>query len=83
MKGIAVDVVKEIRGKTCVYRLIKLSVGEKETFCIHIDGEEYACEGVGNDLDRSVEIFDVIVENQVSAIHIAEILYDIGTEIYR
>ncbi len=82
MKSIVVDVVKETRNEGREYGLVKLSVGEKESFCVYIDGEEYACECVGDNGRKAIEIFDAIVANGVSSIHLFEILYDLRAEIY-
>ena len=83
MKSIAVDIVKEKSVDGCQYGLIKLSIRGRETFCIYIDGEEYACESAGEDFAKALKIFDIIAGNLVSPIHLSEILYDIKAEICR
>lgn len=76
MKRIAVEKIIEAEKNGLEYILIKISVNQKESFCACIDGEELAVEGLGGDCCEARELFERLLSNNVSALHLAEIIRD-------
>lgn len=80
MKSIAVENIKEEKKGAADYLLIRLSVNRKESYCACVDGEGFAIESLGSDYSEAERIFGALVLNQVSALHLAEIMQDIRAE---
>ena len=81
MKSIGVEKIKEIENEGIEYLFVRINICQNESFAICILGEEFAFESLGEDRKEAEKMFDVLVENGVSAIHLEEILHDIKTKI--
>ena len=81
MKNISVEKIREVHCEDREYIMIKLNLCNKEIFAICVVGEEFAFESLGNDYCEANRIFELLVQNIVSEIHLEEILHDIKMKI--
>lgn len=81
MKNIGVEKIREVFCEGRGYIMVKLNLSGKETFGIGIIGEEFAFEGLGNDYCEAERIFELLIQNIVSEVHLEEILHDIKMKI--
>lgn len=80
MKSIAVENIKEEKKGATDYLLIRLSVNRKESYCACVDGEGFAIESLGSDYSEAARIFQILLFNEASALHLSEIMQDIRAE---
>lgn len=76
MKNIKFETLKEsVRGEK-YYMLFKASNETKEVYCIAVQDDDFYIQSVGNDLSQANEIYNLIVDSVVSAIHVNDVISD-------
>ena len=82
MKSICVDRIKESKNNGIEYGMVKISIYDKESFGMFVLDDDFSFESLGNDYIQAVERFNVLSKNNVSSLHLEEVLHDIKMKIY-
>lgn len=77
MKNVKFEVLDESLKNQKYYALIKISVGARSGYCVAVEDDEFSLQGIGNDASRAREIYELFLNQEVSAIHADEIAHDL------
>lgn len=82
MKNIKFKTLKEISKGEKYYMLFKISVESCCKYCVAIKDNDFCIHGISDDFNQSKEVFRILSNNEVSAIHLGDIISDIQNEIF-
>lgn len=81
MKNVKFEMLKEaVRGEK-YYMLFKASVENKEVYCIAVQDDDFFIQSVGYELDKAIEIFKLLSDSAVSAIHVNDVISDLQNDL--
>lgn len=82
MKNVKFEKLNETVKGEKYYLLFKVSTESKSGYCIAVEDDGLYVEGMGNDVSRAKEMYNMISCAEVSAIHISEVVRDLQNEIF-
>ena len=82
MKNVKFKVLEESLKNQKYYALIKISVGVRAGYCVAVEDDELSLQGIGSNEARAKEIYDLFLDQEVSAIHVDEIVRDLQNAIF-
>ena len=81
IRSLSIYVLEEKQLNKSVFDLCLLKDGNGELFFIRVcDGDGYAAESFGNDVDRARKCFESICEMELSSIHLLDVACDFKKE---
>ena len=82
MKNVQFKTIKEnVKGEK-YYILFKLSIEDREKYCIAVCDEEFSVQGLEEDFTKACEMYELIAREDASAIHLSDVVRDMQTEIF-
>ena len=82
MKKHSIEQIEERYKNAKRYLLVKVTVDDFEGYCVYAEDTQKAFECLGQDNARAKFVFDIIAKNEVSAIHLADVIADMREEIF-
>ena len=82
MKNVKFEILNENLGKEKYYALIKISCSGRTAYCILVDDDSLAVEGIGDEYSRAEEIYGALSCAEVSSIHLGDVIRDMQNEIF-
>lgn len=82
MKNVKFETLKETVKGEKYYMLFKISLENRAGYCIAVQDDELAVEGIGNDALGANKIYDTLSCGEVSAIHTGDVIKDLKNEIF-
>lgn len=79
-ENISLSVVKEGGEDSVRYALLRIGLFGRNAYAVCVLGEEYALETLGYDGERAEGIFDTIVREGVSVLHVSDVIADLRRE---
>lgn len=82
MKKVNAKNLREKIKNDAEYLFIKVTVEEKDFYCVYSGRGGSALECVGESYETSSKAFETLADNEVSATHLSEVVGDMKNEIF-
>lgn len=82
MKNIKFEIVEEVLKNQKYYALIRVFAARKTVYCAIVQDDEISVKTLGNDLIVSKQIYELLRDGEVSAIHLSDVVNDLENEIF-
>ena len=82
MKNVKFEKLKETVKGEKYYLLFKMSSENKLAYCIAIEDEGLSVQGLGNDFNKAMEMYEIISCGEVSEEHLNDAVRDMQIEIF-
>ena len=82
MKRVSAEILDLKTKNKAEYLFVRIIVKAEDFYCIYSENGGRAFESLGNDFDEAKRKFEILSDNEVSAMHLSDVLNDMRNEIF-